>query len=390
MSTITPTTAAPPLVTPRTETAEARAVVMIVDDEPLNVTVVRKFLQRAGYQRFEEVTDSREAIARIYSQAPDVLLLDLMMPGVSGLEILETLRSDPQMDNLPVLILTASSNRDTRAEALNLGATDFLSKPVDPVELAPRVRNALLVKQRGDWLEHLVQHRTIEVERSRQEVIHCLARAAEFRDNETGRHVIRVGKYTGLIARQLGYNDSDAQQLNLAATLHDVGKIGIPDAILLKPGKLSPDEFEVMKKHSAFGKHIVSPMEGDDQRTFAGHAELGAQIMGECSSPILRLAARIAISHHEKWDGSGYPEGLSGTDIPIEGRIVAVADVFDALSSRRPYKPPFPVERCLEILEEGRGKHFDPQVLDAFRAVQSDVLRVQSEYTDEVESDDDI
>lgn len=192
-------------------TPEKLARVMIVDDEPLNITVVRKFLQRAGYERFAEVLDSTEAIARIYAESPDILLLDLMMPEVSGLDILEAIRSDPKLDTMPIVVLTASCDADTRAQALNLGATDFLAKPIDAVELVPRVRNALIVKRREDALEELVKQRTAEVERSRREVIHCLARAAEFRDNDTGRHVLRVGKYTGVLARQLGYDEAEAE-----------------------------------------------------------------------------------------------------------------------------------------------------------------------------------
>ncbi len=376
-----PTTLAEPAIDSVCELPKT-ARVMIVDDEPLNVTVVRKFLQRAGYEKFDEVTDATKAISRVYSEEPDLLLLDLMMPGVSGLEILETLRTDPRLSSLPILILTASCDRETRAQALNLGATDFLSKPVDPVELVPRVRNALLVKNREDALEGLVAKRTAELERSRREVIHCLARAAEFRDNETGRHVLRVGKYAGLIARELGMANADVEQLELAATLHDVGKIGIPDSILLKPGKLEPEEFELMQKHSSYGKKIVQAMDSTELAAFTGHAELGSTIIGECASPILQLASRISLTHHEKWDGSGYPLGLAGEDIPLEGRITAVADVFDALSSRRPYKAAFPLARCLEILEEGRGKHFDPVVLDAFNARQKEIVNVQITFAD--------
>lgn len=361
---------------------EATAQVMIVDDEPLNVTVVRKFLQRAGYQHFAEVTDATQAIARVYADRPDVLLLDLMMPHVSGLEILATLRSDPKMDSLPILILTASCDRETKAEALNQGATDFLAKPVDPIELSPRVRNALLVKGREDALEGLVAQRTAELENSRREVIHCLARASEFRDNETGRHVLRVGKFAGLLAQELGFDEAAAEQLQLAATLHDVGKIGIPDSILLKPGKLEPEEYAVMQRHSGFGKKIVSAMDPSEYAAFVGHAEFGSVLIGECRSPILQLASTISLTHHEKWDGSGYPLGLSGEAIPIEGRITAVADVFDALSSRRPYKDAFPLEDCLPILEEGRGKHFDPAVLDAFNARLEEIVAVQVEFAD--------
>src|SRR6185369_12553275 len=287
--------------------------------------------------------------------------------------LLRDLRAEKQFAHLPVLILTAMDDSDTKARALNLGATDFLAKPVDPTELIPRVRNSLVLKAHHDHLqtyasrlEQEVRARTAELEASRQQIIHCLARAAEFRDNETGRHVIRVGRYAGIIARELGFEESAAEMLEQAALLHDVGKIGVPDAILLKPGKLDADEIESMQKHCGFGKRIFEGMTSQESAAYRSHTTVGSKIVQDCRAPLLDLASRIALTHHEKWDGTGYPLGLAGEDIPLEGRITAVADVFDALSSKRPYKPAFPLEKCLAILEEGRGQHFDPTVLDAF------------------------
>ncbi len=213
-------------------------------------------------------------------------------------------------------------------------------------------------------------------------MIYCLARAAEFRDDDTGQHVYRVGRYARLIAENLGWKGQQLDTFEQAAQLHDIGKIGIPDAILLKPGKLTPEEFEIMQKHSGYGKKITQSLRSHDLNVLGDHTTLGARLLDATDSPILTLAATIAISHHEKWDGSGYPLGLASEDIPIEGRITAVADVFDALSSKRPYKPPFPLDKCFQILEEGRGKHFDAKVLDAFFSRRSDIVRIQLEHAD--------
>jgi putative two-component system response regulator len=257
-----------------------------------------------------------------------------------------------------------------------------LSKPVDAVELVARVRNSLSIKQRQDDLERLVANRTADLEWSRREVVFCLARAAEFRDNDTGRHVVRVGKYVGILAREFGYSDADASTMELASTLHDVGKIGIPDSILLKPGKLDPDEFALMKGHADIGRTIVAPMSEDELHAFANHVTVASNLIGQCTSPLLLLASEIALTHHEKWDGSGYPRGLAGEAIPFSGRVTAVADVFDALTSRRPYKEPFPIDKAMSILDQGRGAHFDPAVVDAFARRRDQVLAVQEAYAD--------
>ncbi len=323
------------------------------------------------------------------AEQPDVLLLDIMMPHVSGLDILATVRADPQWTDLPVVILTATTDRDIKRRAVELRASEFLTKPVDPSELMTRIHNVLTVKRHQDYLQRYaseleaeVLKRTAELARSRKEVIHCLARAAEFRDNETGRHVLRVGRYVRLIAAELGWRGESLDMLELAAQLHDIGKIGIPDSILLKPGKLLADEFLIMQKHAGFGSQIIGSLPEHESNNLASHSELGSRLLESTESPILALAGVISLTHHEKWDGSGYPLGLSGEDIPIEGRITAVADVFDALSTKRPYKPAFPLDMCLEILDESRGRHFDPQVLDAFLRCLPDVFRTQVDYSD--------
>jgi len=359
--------------------------IMIVDDEPINIKVVQKYLRNVGYDRFVSTTDSTEALAKIIFEQPDVVVLDVMMPHVNGMEILEAMRADPSVKHVPVLILTASADADTKLQALELGATDFLGKPVDKSELVVRIRNMLTVKAHRDHLasyshrlEQEVRMRTTELEDSRQEIIHVLACAAEYRDKETGNHVIRVGRFAGIIADELELGQQNVELIEQAAVLHDVGKIGISDTILLKPGKLDPKEIELIKEHCEFGMNILRgvPCNGNKIEyagTMRGHT---------IQSPVLSVAATIAISHHEKWDGSGYPLGLSGQLIPIEGRITAVADVFDALSSARPYKKAMPLEQCIQILEDGRGKHFDPMVLDAFFRRQDEILEVQRKYAD--------
>jgi putative two-component system response regulator len=362
---------------------------MIVDDEQVNVKVVRKYLQGFGYENFVTENDSLRALDLTRREQPDVIVLDIMMPNMSGLEILAALQADENLHRIPVIILTASTDSETKLKALSLGATDFLTKPVDPSELAPRVRNALTVKAHHDhliqyakMLEDQVRQRTAQLLASRRQVILSLARAAEYRDNETGRHVVRVGCYAAIVARQLGFEPNEVELIEQAAQLHDVGKIGIPDAILLKPGKLDPEEYESMQRHCGFGRRIIEPMSTTEWQVLRQHTELGAHIMDVPGSPVLTMAARIAQTHHERWDGTGYPLGLSGELIPIEGRITAVADVFDGLSSRRPYKPPFPLDKCMTIMEEGRGTHFEPRVLDAFFARREEIVKVQIDYAD--------
>jgi putative two-component system response regulator len=365
------------------------AGIMIIDDESYNVLVVRKFLQHAGYEKFVTTTESPQAIELMKRDLPDIVLLDIMMPEVSGIDILRMMKITPELSTIPVIILTASPDPALKTQALELGATDFLAKPVDPSELVLRVKNVLAAKSHFDMLakysvdlERQVVERTRALEASRRHIIFCLARASEFRDNDTGHHVIRVGKYAGAIARELGYSPSQVEALEQAAQLHDVGKIGIPDAILHKPGKLDPDEYDFIKKHAGYGKQIIECMPEGDWQNLRHHTKLGGQLLDVKTEPIMRMASRIALTHHEWWNGEGYPLGLAAEDIPIEGRITAVADVYDALSSARPYKKPFPRERCFEMLEEKRGTQFDSRVLDAFFARADDVIDIQIRYAD--------
>ncbi len=356
--------------------------IMVVDDVELNVKLACSHLSIAGYKNFIKQSDSTKALTQIYQESPDVLLLDIMMPKVSGLDILEAVRADHHFSHLPILILTASTENEMKNKALELGATDFLNKPIDTQDLLPRVRNALIMKMHQDHLESLVQERTAELEEAQREVVHCLACASEYRDNETGNHVIRVGKYVEILARKLGYDTRQAEMLKLASTLHDMGKIGIPDSILLKPGKLTNEEFAQMKNHCDYGEDICSRTGSFTHKMLDTSDTVGTRMLEESKSPLLKLASSIAATHHEKWDGSGYPRGLKGEEIPLEGRIVAVADVFDALSSKRPYKDPFPLEKCIAILEEGKGSHFDAHLVELFLSQMDEIVIIRDKYTD--------
>jgi len=364
--------------------AVATARIAIVDDEPINIKIARKYLQDVGYRNFVTTTESLTALELIAREKPDVVVLDIVMPRVDGIQILQAIRADPLLQHIPVLILTASTDVETKRRALESGATDFLAKPVDPSDLIPRIRNALIVKAHHDHLaryseqlELQVRQRTLELEASRLQVIYCLARAAEFRDNTTGRHVIRVGRYCSLLARELGFTPAVAETLGLAAQLHDVGKIGLPDAILHKPGPLSPEEVLVVKRHCEIGHSIVAPLEDAAWQELQSCNDMWLVSPG--ANAILATAALIALTHHEKWDGSGYPRGLSREMIPIEGRITAVADVFDALTSVRSYKSAMPPEQAVTDMEQRRGAHFDPRVLDAMTRRLDDFIKIVAE-----------
>jgi putative two-component system response regulator len=374
---------APSLADPQT------ARILVIDDEPINIKVIQKYLHGYGYPNVRGISDPTFAFDTIRSEPTDVILLDVMMPRVSGMEVLQQIRGDAATAHLPVIILTASCDRETKLAVLDRGATDFLAKPVDIYELMPRVRNALTQKRYHDQLrgyashlEDAVRQRTAELEASRKEVIYCLARAAELRDDDTGHHVLRVGQYAAVIGRSLGLDSATVEMLEQAAQLHDIGKIGIPDEILLKPGKLDPEQYERMKRHAVLGKRIIEPLPDHSWERLKGHVFVGQQVLECGSSPVLKMAAQIALTHHEHWDGTGYPLGLAGEDIPLEGRITAVADVFDALASKRPYKAPLPFDRCFAMIAEERGKHFDPRVVETFLRCRSEITAIQLQYAD--------
>ncbi|MYZ44107.1 response regulator [Schauerella aestuarii] len=306
----------------------ALPTILVVDDEAANLQLLKHILQ-ADYQLLFAKNGER-ALELAREQRPDLILLDVMMPGMSGYQVCAALKTDAGTESIPVIFVTALTHTDDEVQAFGAGAVDFITKPVSPLIVKARVRT------------HLSLVRMDELKETRLEIVHRLGLAAEYRDNETGQHVIRMSRYAQLLGRAAGMSESVADDLLNAAPLHDIGKIGIPDSILLKPGPLSADEWAVMKTH----------------------AEIGARIIGEHRNPMLAMARRIALSHHEKWDGTGYPYGLVGDAIPFEARIVAVCDVLDALTSRRPYKEAWPTERALEHIDAQRGKHFEPAVVD--------------------------
>ncbi len=369
------------------ETSIEQKRIAIIDDEPHIIALVRKYLRDAGYQNFVTIHDASEAMSTLRSEQPDLILLDIRMPKVSGLEILKQIREDGLLKAVPVLIFTSATDMETKIESLQLGANDYCEKPLNVGELQVRVRNTLMAKAHVDslndyssLLESQVELRTAELAESRREAIQCLARAAEMRDDNTGKHTIRVGKYAAIIAKELGFGNERMVWLEHAAQLHDVGKIGVPDSILLKPGPLTKEEFQTMQRHCSFGSRIIR--DDDPVAKCVQKAESDGPKTHKLRSPLMQMAAIVAETHHERWDGTGYPRGLKGDEIPLEGRITAVADVFDALSTARPYKKAMPLDQCFTILSENRGSHFDPMVLDAFFRCKSEILRTHAEYSD--------
>lgn len=333
------------------------ASILIVDDEAVNIRLLERILERAGYSAIYSTTDPRQ-VTRLYREIrPDLILLDLHMPHLSGIALLDLLREhDPDLQYVPVLVLTADTTRGPKEHALANGAKDFLTKPLDATEVLLRIRNLLesrflylrLEGQKG-LLETRVRERTQELEETRLEVLERLTQAVEFRDDTTGQHTQRVGENSGRIAYALGLPEVQVELIRRAAPLHDAGKVAIPDAILLKPGRLTPDEFDVMKTHTT----------------------IGAQILARGRSALVTLAEEIALAHHERWDGAGYPHGLQGEAIPLPARIVAVADFFDALTHDRPYRSAVPVPEVREMIRAGSDGHFDPQVVEAFLQIEA-------------------
>lgn len=372
---------------PRVDAAVLQSRILIFESTPQ--PTIPQALTDAGFRKLTSVGSPKDALEAFESELPDLVILDGSTRAASGLELLKRLELHQSIECVPALFLVDAGDSAARRQALDLGATDFLTRPVDPIELSVRVTNTLSaaiargrLEVQQQQIEESIRQRTQDLVRSRQEMVHCLARAAEFRDNDTGHHVIRVGKYAGIIGKRLGCSDSQVELLELAAQLHDIGKLAIPDAVLKKPGRLDPEQFAYIQKHCAIGKSIIQPLAQEEWSQLQSHSRLGSNLLHMRGSPLLMLAARIAQTHHERWDGAGYPLGLKGEDIPIEGRITAVADVYDALSSPRPYKPAFPREKCFEILLEGRGNHFDPTVLDAFFASSAEVIEVQLQFMD--------
>lgn len=341
--------------------------VVIVDDNEINVTLLRHLVKAIEDTKAITFTDSAAGLQYCLDNDPDLVVIDYMMPPPDGMAFIQAFRAHPGRKDTPLLMITANQDTEVRHRALTLGASDFLTKPVDKNEFRARATNMLLLRKsqkqlsdRAAWLAEEVSKATNEILVRERETIIRLSKAAEYRDPETGAHILRMANYSQVIGRNLGLSEADQILLLDAAPMHDIGKVGTPDHILLKPGRLDPDEMEIMRQHAA----------------------IGYEILKGSPSPLLQKAAIIALSHHEKVDGSGYPGGLKGEDIPLDGRIVAVADVFDALTSERPYKKAWPVEDAVKFMHENSGSHFDPACIDAFFHNWDEIMEIKNRFQD--------
>jgi putative two-component system response regulator len=350
------------------------AGILVVDDEQQNVSLLERLLEREGYTNVTGTTEPQRVVDMFQEVSPDLVVLDLHMPFQDGFAVMEALAPHvPAEAYFPILVISGDANAEARHRALSMGAKDFLNKPIDRTEVVLRVRNLLQTRflhmelqVQNVLLEEKVRKRTEglaqavrdlershdEIRVSQEETVKRLALAAELRDDDTGQHVHRMSKYVALLADRVGVPSERAELIRLASQMHDVGKIGIPDSVLLKPGPLDADERMVIETHS----------------------QVGFDILRDSHSELLRTGALIALTHHERFDGTGYPRGLKGTEIPIEGRLATIADVYDALTSDRVYRKAFSVEEAVEIMREGRGAQFDPELLDAFLGSLDDIL----------------
>jgi putative two-component system response regulator len=350
---------------------KAKPVILVVDDQRENIELLEAYLVPQGYE-IVKAANGEEALAMLSGVRIDLILLDVMMPGMNGFEVTRRIREDETHRLLPIILVTALRETEDRVKGIEAGCDDFISKPVDKIEVLARVRSLLKVKAYNDLMSNYRKELESEVTRRTEELKHAFERtkaasletiyrlsiASEYKDQETGAHIKRMSRYSAAVARCIGLDEGTVESILYAAPMHDVGKIGIPDRILMKQGKLDPAEWEIMKQHTVIGANILS---GSD-------------------AEFIRLAESIARHHHENWDGSGYPNSLKGEEIPIACRIAAIADVFDALTSKRPYKGPLSVEQALTIIMEGKGSHFDPSVVDAFFAVQDEILTIKKQY----------
>ena len=349
----------------------SKCIVLLVDDTEANIDILVEALGDSCDVRV--AMDGEAALEAVREERPDIVLLDVIMPGMDGYAVCKHIKADNAAKHIPIIFLTALAEEQDEAHGLELGAVDYITKPFNPDLVKARVRNQLELKLYRDHLEQVVEERTREIRLVQEVTIESMAVLAEYRDPETGGHIRRTQNYVRLLAHHLRTHPKfeaflDDQTIDLlykSAPLHDIGKVGVPDSILLKPGKLTPEEFEKMKKHTTYGRDAIA----------AAEKNLG-------TNSFLRHAREIAESHQEKWDGSGYPNGRKGEEIPISGRLMAVADVYDALISKRCYKPPFPHSKAVAIIAEGSGSHFDPDMVDAFIEIEQELKEVALQFAD--------
>lgn len=341
------------------------ACILVVDDIEANIMLINTMLRKNGFENIISTRNSLEVLDLYEKNRPDLIVLDLNMPVMDGFGVMDQLGAAFGESLPPILVLTAQDMQELRQRALDSGASDYVIKPFDGLELRSRVRNLLKVQlskkymmHQNEILEKKVEERTRVIHDTRLQVVRRLGRAAEYRDNETGLHIIRMSKICLVIARAYGMDEQQCDLLLNSAPMHDVGKIGIPDNILLKPGKFEPEEWEIMQTHSEIGANIFS---GDD-------------------SDLMKMSHDIALYHHEKWNGKGYPKGLKGEEIPLVARIAAVADVFDALTSDRPYKKAWPVEKAVDLIREESGQHFDPKLVELFLENLAEINEIREKY----------
>ena len=337
-----------------------RPTILVVDDAPANIDLLSIIL-RPHYRVRAALSGPKALAMAVQAPAPDMILLDMMMPGMDGLETCRLIKANPLTAAIPVIFVTAMRDSQDEERGLNMGAVDYVTKPVSAPIVLARIKTHLALRRQNVELETKVRERTAELLDTRFEIIRRLGRAAEFRDNETGLHVIRMSHYSRLIAQTYCGDAAWAELVFNAAPMHDVGKIGIPDGILLKPTQLTPEEWQIMRKHP----------------------EIGANILGQENTEIMAISREIALGHHEKWDGSGYPKGLGGDQIPLSARIIAIADVFDALTTERPYKKAWTHEDAVALMQSQADRHFDARLLACFMQRLPDILAVKERYAEQ-------
>jgi len=340
--------------------------ILIVDDAPENIDVLKTILK--PHYTLRVATSGRLGLQiAAANNPPDLILLDVLMPDLDGYDVCRLLKADERTRNIPVIFVTARANANDEAEGFSLGAVDYIIKPVSAPVVLARVATHLALNDRSRLLEELVQQRTallerktIELQETRMQILQRLGRAGEYRDNETGMHVLRLSHYVSLLGRNIGLTDSEVEQIGYAALMHDIGKIGVPDHILLKPGKLTAAEFDVVKQH----------------------CQIGADIIGYHESSLLQLCRTVALTHHERWDGTGYPHRIREADIPLAGRMTAIADIYDALTSERPYKNAWGSDVALDMIAKEAGHALDPSLTGTFIAMRRDLEKVALQYPD--------